>query len=72
MREFYNKPRVLARFTDVLTGNIIKQEIGFITYPFDSEKEADAYTNQQVLRWAEDNAQTKYKTSVELSYWEAI
>jgi hypothetical protein len=72
MIEFYNKPRVLAHFKDLFTDEIIHQEIGFITYPFDSQKDANEYTLEQVLRWAEDNAQTKYETSVELSYWEAM
>jgi hypothetical protein len=72
MKEFYNTSRVLAHFIDLWDEDPISQEINFITYPFDSEREALDYTKQQINIWIANEGNLKFDTELELSYWEAL
>jgi hypothetical protein len=72
MKEYYNNSRVIAHLTDLSNEESITQELNLITYPFDSQGEANQYTKDQIEQWIKENSLRKFNTKVELFYWTAI
>ena len=72
MTEFYNTSRIKAHLKDTNSERSWVQEINFISYPHDSEQEADEYTRDQINIWIDIKGNDVYETNLELSYWEVF
>lgn len=71
-KEFYNQSRVIAKFEDEFTGEIIEREINFCTFPFSTKEKAESKTIENIKMWINERGNKQHNTILKYISHEAV